>query len=62
MTRFKSLIAFAVVTLAPIAALASATVIIDDFDDTASVVPEPTSALLMVAGFAAVVAVRRMRK
>ena len=62
MTSIKTFVLTSILALAPKAALASA-VIIDDFgDDIGAPIPEPTSAFLMMAGFATIIAVRRLRK
>jgi uncharacterized membrane protein YgdD (TMEM256/DUF423 family) len=62
MKSIKAVLLTAILTLLPMVAFAGS-VIIDDFgDDVAPPIPEPTSAVLMMVGFATIVAARRLRK
>ena len=64
MNSIKLLLWTAMLSLAPVIAFASDLIEIgDDFgDDVVPAIPEPSSALMMAAGFATIVAVRRLRK
>jgi len=62
MKSLKTLMLTALLALVPMIAAASSIIGADDIsDDFTPAIPEPTSALLMLAGIATVVAVRRIR-